>query len=108
MNLWHEPRFVKRPFAFRFWHFRPVWRPTEILTRLILFFLPLQPRSVTFPPIRNLRPAARSEAFEKRVLGFTRSTHFLPAPPANLYVYTPRPKVAATSVFGSPGLSEIW
>src|SRR5215212_5471827 len=103
MNLWHEPRFVKRPFFFRFWHLRPVWRPTETFTRLILFFLPLQPRSVTLPPKRSLRlpcprAALRSDGFEKRVFGFTRSTHLLPAPPAKSYVYTPRPNVAATSV----------
>src|SRR3954471_2751770 len=102
MNLWHEPRFVKRPFGFRFWHLRPVCRPTETFTRLIRFFFPLQPRSVTLPPIRSLRlpcprAAERSAGFEKRVLGFFRSTHLPPPPPlglppaGNLYVYTPRP-----------------
>src|SRR3954466_4543563 len=118
-NLWQLPVRAKRPFAFRFLHLRPPWpvrpicRATEMTVFLTLPFLPLQfVRSDTLPLSRSLRPprvAARTDLVEKRVFGRTLSRHPPPpAPFANLYVYTPRPYVAATRVSGSPGFSEIW
>src|SRR3954453_9978908 len=100
-NLWQLPWRVKRPFALRLRHLRsapepvrPIWRATDTTVFLTLPFLPLQfVRSLTVPRNRSFRPAraARTDAFEKRVLGRTLSLQPPALPAGNLYVYTPRP-----------------
>src|SRR3954451_2890347 len=73
-------------------------------------------------PLSRDRPRIRSVCFltfsdVMLDTGAERSEHFGAPPPgvvapepspANRYVYTPRPNVAATSVPGSPGLSATW